>query len=109
MSTNVSSGKKTIRSRDFRTVFANGLRFRIGDNDAGMTFLIETDDETGNIVHEDQVQVVMTPRSLKVLQVVISHGLIELERLIGPIDLGAEKNTELEKILAASVLVRPEK
>jgi hypothetical protein len=96
--------KKTIRSRDFRTVYSNGSRFRIGDNDASMTFLIETDDETGSMIHEDQVQVIMTPRSLKVLHMVITHGLTQLEQLMGPIDLGAEKIAEIQNALNASVI-----
>ena len=107
MPDNKSSGKKTVRSRDFRTIYANGIRFRIGDTDAGITFLIETDDETGTMIHEDQVQVVVTPKALKVIQIVISHGLAELERVFGPIDLGAEKGAEIEKALAASAMVRP--
>jgi hypothetical protein len=75
------------------------MRFRIGDNDTAMTFLIETDDETGTIVHEDQVQVIVTPKTLKLLHMVLTHGISELERLIGPIDLGAEKISEIEKSL----------
>jgi hypothetical protein len=90
---------KTVRGRDYRTVFANGVRFRVGDNDAAMTFLIETDDETGTVVHEDQVQVIVTPKTLKVLHMVMTHGISELERLMGPIDLGAEKISEIEKSL----------
>ena len=93
---------KTIRSRDFRIVFSNGARLRLGDNDAGITFLIETDDEAGTMVHEDQVQVLMTPRSLKILQLSLNHAMSELERAVGPIALAPEKLAELEKAFQAA-------
>jgi hypothetical protein len=92
---------RTIRGRDFRTVFANGMRIRLGDNDTAITFLIETDDENGMMVHEDQVQVMLTPKSLKVLQLVLTHGVGELEKALGaPITFAPEKQAELDKTLA---------
>ena len=94
--------RKTARNRDFRIVFANAIRLRLGDNECGITFVMETDDETGNIVLEDQIQVVMTPRSLKILQLTLNHAMTELERAIGPITLAPEKMAELEKALASA-------
>jgi hypothetical protein len=94
--------KKTVRSRDFKTIFSNGIRMRVGDNDAGITFLIETDDENGTLIFEDQVQILMTPKTLKVLQMVLSHSISELERIIGPITLAPEKQAEIERNLANS-------
>jgi hypothetical protein len=98
--------RKTIRSRDFRIVFSNGARLRVGDNDCGITFLLETDDETGALIHEDQVQVAMTTKSLKILQLSINHVVADLERVIGPITLAPEKMAELEANLRAASITK---
>src|ERR1700730_2873162 len=70
--------KKFSRSRDFRIAFSNAVKMRIGDNDASLTFVVETDDENGSLMQEDQFQVIMTPKSLKILHMSIGYGLSEL-------------------------------
>ena len=93
---------KTIRSANFRTVFSNAIRMRLGDNDGSITFLIETDDETGAMIHEGQVQLLMTPKSLKILQMIVNHSIGELERVVRPIEFPPEKITEIGKLLSES-------
>jgi len=74
---------RIVQAKEYRTTFANGMRVRIGDNDGGITFLIEAPDDAGVLFHEDQVQVVMTPKTMKILHITLGYAVSELERMVG--------------------------
>jgi hypothetical protein len=82
-----------IRSKDFRTAFANTFRFRASPTDIGLTFGYATQvpSPTGdrNIL-QDEVEVVITPSTLKVLKMAIDDHLEVIEKMIGTIQLPQE-------------------
>ena len=79
-----------MRSKDFRTAFANTFRFRASPTDIGLTFGYATQlpSPTGdrNIL-QDEVEVVITPSTLKVLKIAIDDHLEAIEKMIGTIQL----------------------
>jgi hypothetical protein len=77
-------------SKDFRVVAANSSRLRLGDNDCGLTFILETDDHEGP-VQIDEVQISLTPRALKLLNYTITKALGQFEELVGHIALPPEQ------------------
>jgi hypothetical protein len=84
--------------KDFRITFANAFRIRLGDNDCGLTFVVEADDPEGPY-QSDQIQVAMTPRTLKLLNFAVSKVLERLEEAVGPIPLPEEKTRALAAAL----------
>jgi hypothetical protein len=93
---------RTGTASDFRIVFANAFRVRIGDNDCALSFVVETDDLQGQI-QIDQVQVACTPRTLKLMHHAITLGLKRLEAATGPIELPPDKIEGLEKAFGMSL------
>jgi hypothetical protein len=89
---------RTKVDKDFRIVFANAFRVRVGDNDCSLTFIVETDDSEGQH-HSDQVQIVLTPRTLKIINFGVEKALERLEALTGTIHVPEEKLRALEAAL----------
>jgi Protein of unknown function (DUF3467) len=82
-----------MRSKDFRTAFANTFRFRASPADIGLTFGYATQlpSPTGErSIVQDEVEVVITPSTLKVLKIAIDDHLEALEKIIGTIQLPQE-------------------
>ena len=85
--------------KDFRIVFANAFRLRVGDNDCSVTFVVETDDPDGQY-QTDQMQILLTPRSLKLLNFGITKVIEKFETSLGPIHVPEEKLRALEAAFA---------
>jgi hypothetical protein len=89
-------GRRVLRSKDYHEVFANAWRIRLGDNDCSVIFCLESTDESGKSVIIDQVQVVMTPKSLKILNILLSAGIASLEKILGTIPVPKEMEERLK-------------
>ena len=81
------AGRTVIQSKNFRLLFANTFRLRIGDNDTAITFGAETDGPAGTLQVVDEVQVLITPRIIKLLHFLLGSTIAELEKVTGPIPL----------------------
>jgi len=77
------------QSKDFRYVFANAFRVRIADNDITLTLGMHEGGDPENMFEE--VAVVMTPKTLKIILNNLRLGLEALESQIGEIVVPAEK------------------
>ena len=78
------------RSKDFRYVFANAFSVRLSDNEVALTFgLNEGDPEKVEIFEE--VAVVMTPRTLKIVLNNLGNALTAMETQFGEVSVPPEK------------------
>ena len=73
------------RSKDFRYVFANAFALRLGDNDVTLTLGMHEGGDPEDMLEE--VAVVMTPRTLKVILNNLDNALKALESEIGEISV----------------------
>ncbi|MGD0023407.1 MAG: hypothetical protein ABSC37_02105 [Xanthobacteraceae bacterium] len=109
-----------IRAKDFRVAFANTFRFRTGAADIGIAFGYQTEvpgptpDSSQNII-QDEVEVVLTPVMLKLMQMAIADNIEAIETATGsPIELPqtildalAEQKAKLTAELAAELKSAP--
>jgi hypothetical protein len=78
--------KKKITSKDFRTVVVSTLGGGTNDNLAQLTFGLEVlDHNTQEEIIMEEVRLVMTPRTLKLVQRTLTSLLETLEAAIGEI------------------------
>jgi hypothetical protein len=91
--------KKFLHSDKFIHIFANSFRIRVGDNDVGLTFSLETDSIGGEIVVVDQAQIIMTPKTLKILSEALSVIIEKLEKEIGEIAIPQQNLKEIGSLL----------
>jgi hypothetical protein len=86
-------------SKEFRRFFANWFGLRVSDNDVSIVMGLE--DQKG-VGPDDgpiaEALVVMTPRSAKVLMLILKNTIDRLEKEKGPIVLAAGKEEELADI-----------
>lgn len=86
------------RSKDFRYEFANAFSLQVSENEVLVRFSIS--ENPANVEDSTEiVGVVMTPRSAKILQIILSDSLDALEKNVGPIQFPAEKMEELSKAM----------
>ena len=77
------------RSKDFRYVYANSFGVRLGDNDLTLTFGMHEGGEPEDMMEE--VALVMTPRTLKIMLNNLNNALQALESKIGEIPVPSGK------------------
>lgn len=90
------------RSQDFRFVFANSIGFAFTDNESRVLFGINEDAASDDSILE-QVGVVMTHKTLKLLGTLINEMIGHYERTTGneiPIDQG--KLEEIRRVIESS-------
>lgn len=95
--------KRTVRGKDFKTAVATTFSLRLNDNLCEITFGYETA-EGGEEVIVEETRVLLTPRSLKVLSILLGSAIPRFEQLLGGIALPAGKEDELERMLDSSGL-----
>ena len=83
---------RLIRSKDFRVVFSNTFRFRVGQADIGIAFGYQSEipgpGGQEQTILTDEVEVVLTPMMLKLFQLAISDNIETLETVLGkPIEI----------------------
>ena len=71
------------RSKDFRYVFVNGFSVRVGDNDITLTLGFHEGGDPEDMLEE--VAVVMTPKTLKIILNNLDNALKALESRFGEI------------------------
>ena len=78
------------QSKDFRYVYANAFSVRLGDNDVTLMFGMH---ESGTDLQDmlEEVAIVMTPRTLKIILNNLGHALEAFESKLGEIPIPAEK------------------
>ena len=77
------------RSKDFRYVFINAFGVRLGDNDVTLTLGMHEGGDPQDMLEE--VAVVMTPRTLKIILNNLGNVLKALESQVGEIPVPSEK------------------
>jgi hypothetical protein len=88
---------RLMRSKDFRVAFSNTFRFRTSATDVGIAFGYQSEIPSAtpngpdqNII-TDEVEVVLTPFTLKLLQLAINDNLEAIEAAQGkPVELPQE-------------------
>ena len=88
--------KPIIQSKEFRTVFINAFRMRATENDITLTMAAELDDAKGNAFIQDEIRAIMTPRSIKVLMLLLNNVVANIEKKFGPIGLPPGKVEEID-------------
>lgn len=79
---------KIVRSREFRVIYSNAFRMRVGDNDIGMVIGYATNLPTEERpVVQDEAEIVVTPRQLKYMSRMIARAVHDIEAVIGEIAL----------------------
>lgn len=89
--------KPIVQSKDYRTVFASAFRMRVSDNDVTVSIAAEYDDIKGNPFIQDEVRLVMTHRSAKVLMLALNNIITVYESQKGQIQLPPGKEEEIAK------------
>ncbi len=77
------------RSKDFRYVFINAFGVRLGDNDVTLTLGMYEGGDPQDMLEE--VAVVMTPRTLKIILNNLGNALKAMESHLGEISVPPEK------------------
>jgi len=71
------------RAKDFRTAFTNTFRLRLGNNDCSLIFGFQTELANQQALLNEEVELVMTPITLKHLSEVLKVGIQQLETALG--------------------------
>jgi len=85
---------RLMRSKDFRVAFANTFRIRSSPADIGIAFGYQTELPSGTpggpdqALIVDEVEVVLTPMALKLLQLALNDNIEAIEAATGkPVEL----------------------
>ena len=109
MTDSLKPASQKARSKDFRTIAADAFGVRASDNLIQLMLSLETGDfQTGDVVYQEEALLLLTPRSLKVLSIVLANTLRILETVQGPILLPEGKEEELNKA-AEMAIAKPKK
>ena len=72
------------RSPDFKFIFANAIGFGLNDNEARIIFSLTEDIDSNNVESAlEQVGVVMTHTTLRLLQTIVTESLSRYEEASG--------------------------
>jgi hypothetical protein len=87
-----------MRSSQFRTAYCNSFRPRIGDNDVGLIFSYQTATHTGEVVLQEEAEIVVTPREAKYISEMLKRVIEEIENVTGTIDLPPTMIEQLREV-----------
>jgi hypothetical protein len=90
--------QKIIKSPDWRLVYSNTFGIMFGDNDVRLTISVDQDLQKPGTEVLEQLAVIMTPRTAKILAHTLSAVVANFEAVNGPISLPQDR---LEKLDAA--------
>lgn len=92
------SDKKKITSKDFRTIVVSAIGAGANDNLVQLTFGLEVmDSDTMQEVLMEEVRLVMTPRTLKVVQQTLTNLVDGLQSALGEIPIGPLPPIQIER------------
>jgi hypothetical protein len=80
---------RLLRAPNFKNAYSNTFRIRIGDNDISIAFGYQTE-VLDQVILQDEVEVVLTPRTFKVLALAIGPILEDIEKQMGTIAVPQE-------------------
>jgi len=90
--------RRVIRSKEFRAITADAFAVRGSDHLIQLMLSLETVDfQSNEVAYLEEALLLLTPKSLKVLSIVLTNTLSILEAATGPVSLPAEKEEELYK------------
>lgn len=93
--------KLTFWTPDHRIVFTNSFSIRMGDND--ITIECSTEQNVnGTDGYLSSTQLVMTPKSAKVLALLLTKSLERMERELGPIPLDPERANKIAEMIESA-------
>ena len=88
-------GKPTFWANSHRIIFANAFSLRIGDNDCAIELCTEQN-VNGVDSYFSEAQLMMTPKTAKILWVILGNALENFEQTLGPIAIPPEKMAQLK-------------
>jgi hypothetical protein len=92
----VSTEVRPTATGSFRRFFSNWFALRFSDNDVSIIFGLEDQKGIGPVDGPvAEAQVIMTPRSAKVLMMALTHAIEQFEAQLGVISLPPGKAEEL--------------
>src|SRR4051812_35086045 len=94
------------RAKDFRYVFASTFGARASDNDIAVVVGIDEGDTPGEII-EEQVGIIMTPRSAKLLHHILGQVLDRIEKATGDISIAPDKLEQISRDLRGAATNLP--
>lgn len=100
--------KTMVRGEDFRAVPADAFSMRMNDNMAQLVFGMEIGVGAEASILENTM-VALTPRSLKVLGMIITQAISSFESANGVIPMTPGKAEELAKAIRMNINKPPEK
>jgi hypothetical protein len=90
--------KKKILSKDFRTIAVSAIGANANDNLIQLMFGLEIfDSDTMQETIMEEVRLVMTPRTLKTVQMTLTNLVQGLETVLGEIPVGQLPPVQVEK------------
>ena len=90
-----------VTAPDFKTIYANGIGFALGDNDFRLAFGLSDTQDPGQVV--ETVAVYMTHKTLKVLAYATRELIDHHERVTGQvIDLDQDRLDSIKASLEAA-------
>jgi hypothetical protein len=93
-----SAEKKKILSKDFRTIAVSTIGANANDNLIQVMLGLEIlDADTMQDGLMEEVRLVMTPRTLKMVQMTLTNLVQRLESVLGEIPVGPPPPVQLEK------------
>ena len=91
------SDKTTVRANDYKIIFVNAFRMRASQNDVALTMAIDMENEQGEPIIKEEIRAMITPRSAKVLMLLLQAVVADIEKKFGPIELPPGKAEEIAK------------
>jgi Protein of unknown function (DUF3467) len=76
---------RTVRSSDFRTIYANNSGFSTNPFDMAFTLNEVTQDENGQVFIEQKARVIMPPLHAKLFAMILTHNVKSFETQFGEI------------------------
>lgn len=91
------------KAPEFRYIYSNGFGIRFGDNEVTVLFGIDESAQPNDGLIYEQVGVVMTHRTLKMLLSALGTTLESFERDFGEVKVPEGKLAKLEETIQATI------
>lgn len=96
-----NDAKPSVNSTNFRNIAIDHFGISANDNLVQLTLGLETLSENGQPCIAREVTAVLTPKSLKVLQILLTSVLERMESDLGEIIIDPQKIKDLSKVKRA--------
>src|ERR1700730_10762841 len=89
---------RIIRAKEYRTIYTNTFRVRIGDNDVGLIIGYQTQAPNDQMLVQDEAEIVVTPRQLKFMAQMFGRVVEDIESVIGEVVLPEQMKEDIRGI-----------